>query len=103
MANIVLGSWRDRAFREREQDVSGQSTAGLLPAHDVETTSYSRKQYRSGKLVCRVRYDRYVASLEQLPETTPPWGTGDPHGKNEARLSRRPGKKANRDQVPPPS
>ena len=85
MTNIVPESWRDRAFRAGEQEASGQSTAEILPTHDAETTSSSKAQYRLGKLVKRVRHDRYVASLEQLPETTSPWGTGDPHGEKEAR------------------
>ena len=48
-------------------------------------TSSRKAQHRLGKLVNRVRYDRYVASLEQLPGTAPPRGTGDPHGEKEAR------------------
>ena len=56
-----------------------------MPAHDAETTSSSKTQHRMGKLVNRVRYDRYVASLEQLPETTPPRGMGDPNGDKETR------------------
>ena len=77
--------WRDRAFRPGQQDASGQAIAEVLPAHDAETTSSSKAQYRLGKQVNRVRYDKYVASLEQLPETTPPRGTGDPSGEKETR------------------
>ena len=87
MANIAPESWRDRAYRPGEQDSSGQSIAEVLPAHDAETTTSSKAQYRLGKLVHRVRYDRYVASLEQLPETTSPRGTGDPNGEKETRGS----------------
>ena len=85
IANIVPESWRDRAFRAGEQGVSGQSIADILPAHDAESTSSNKAQYRLGKLVNRVRYDRYVASLEQLPETNPPRGTGNPLGEKETR------------------
>ena len=85
MANIVPESWRDRAFRAGEQGASGQSIADILPAHDAESTSSNKAQYILGKLMNRVRYDRYVAYLEQLPETSPPRGTGDPHGKKEPR------------------
>ena len=85
MATIAPESWRDRAFRAGEQSASGQSIAEVLPAHDAETTSSSKSQYRLGKLVNRVRYDRYVASLEQLPETNPPRGTGNPLGEKETR------------------
>ena len=81
MANIVSESGRDRAFRALEQDTSRQSIAEELPAHDAEMTSSSKDQYRLGKRVDRVRYDRYVACQEKLPETTPPRGTGDPYGK----------------------
>ena len=85
MANIVPESWRDRAFRAGEQGASGQSIADILPAHDVESKSPNKAQYRLGKLVNRVRYDRHVDSLEELPETSPPRGTGDPHGEKETR------------------
>ena len=78
MATIVPESWRDRAFRAGEQSASGQSIAEVLPAHDAETTTSSKAHYGLGKLVNRVRFDRYVASLEQLPETNPPRGTVDP-------------------------
>ena len=43
MANIVPESWRDRAFRAGEQGASGQSIADVLPAHDVETISSSKR------------------------------------------------------------
>lgn len=33
----------------------------------------------------RVRYDKYVAYLEKLPETTPPRGMGYPHGEKETK------------------
>ena len=85
MATIVPESWRDRAFRAGEQSASGQSIADVLPAHDAESTSSSKAQYRLGKLVNRARYDSYVASLEQLPQTSPPRGTDDPHGEKETR------------------
>ena len=85
MVNIVPESWRDKAFRPGEQDTSGQSIAEVLPAHDAETASSNKTQYRLGKLAIRVRYDRYVASLKQLPETTPPRGTGDPNVEKETR------------------
>ena len=60
MANIVPESWRDRAFRAGEQDASGQLTAEVLPAHDAETTSSSKAHYGLGKVVNRVRCERYV-------------------------------------------
>ena len=51
MANIVPESWRDRAFRAGEQGASGQSIADILPAHDAESTSSNKTQYRLAKLV----------------------------------------------------
>ena len=98
MSNIVKERWRDRAFRRGEQDTSGQSMAEVLPAHDAETTSSSKAQYRLWKQVNRVRYDRCVPSLEEIPETIPPRGTGDPNGEEETKS-----KDASRDQVPLPS
>ena len=101
MANIVTESWRDRAFRAGEQGAPGQSIADILPAHDAESTRSNKSQYRLGKLVNRVLYDRNVASLEQLPETSPPRGTGDPHGEKETRGFAK-ARQRSRDQVPLP-
>ena len=101
MANIVPESSRGGAFRAGEQGASGQSIPNILPAHDAESTSPNKAQHRLGKLVNRVRYDRYVASLEQLPETSPPLGTGDPHGEKETRGFAK-ARQRSRDQVPLP-
>ena len=85
MANIVPESWRDRAFRAGEQSASGQSIADVLPAHDAETISSSKAQHRLGKLVNRVHYERYVSSLDQLPETRPQRDTSGSQGEKETR------------------
>ena len=85
MANIVPESWRDRAFRAREPDVSGQSIADVLPAHDAETNSSSKAQHRLDKVVNRVPYERYVSSLDQLPETRPQRDTSKSQGEKETR------------------
>ena len=60
--------------------------AEVLPAHDAETISSSKAQHRLGKLVNRVGCERYVASLDQLPEKTPQRGTGDPQENKETRI-----------------
>ena len=85
MANIVPESWHVRAFRPGQRNTSGQSSVEMLPAHDAKTISSSKAQYRLRKLVNRARYDWYVASLEQLPETTPPRGTGDSNKEKKTR------------------
>ena len=56
-----------------------------MTAHHAESTSSNKTQCRLGKLVNPVNYDRYVASLEQVPETSPSRGTGDPHREEETR------------------
>ena len=86
MANIVPESWRNRAFRSGEQGASGQSVAGVLPAHDAKTISSSEAQHRLGKLVLhRVHYDKYVSSLDQLPETRPQRDTSESQGEKETQ------------------
>ena len=85
MANIVPESWWDRAFKAGEQGASGQSIADVLPAHEAKTISSSKAQHRLGKLVNRVRYERYVSSLDQLPETRPQRDTGESQGEKETR------------------
>ena len=79
------GKLAGQSLRAGEQRASGQSIAYILSPHDAGSTSLNKAQYRLGKLINQVRYDRYVASLEQLPETSPPRGTGHPHGEEEAR------------------
>ena len=85
MANTMPKIWRGRVFRAGDQHASGQSVSGVLLAHNAETISSSKAQHRLGKLVDRVRFEKYVASLDQLPETTPQRGTGDPQGEKEMR------------------
>ena len=83
MTNVVPESWRDRAFRAGEQGASGQSVADVLPAHHAETISSSKAQHRQGKLVNRVRCERFVAKLDQLPEKRPQRETGDSQSEKE--------------------
>ena len=85
MAKIVPERWGDRAVRAGEQGASEQSIADVLPAHDAETISSSKAQHRLGKLVNRVRFDRYVSSPHQLPGTRPPRDTNEFQGKKETR------------------
>ena len=85
MANIVPESWRNRAFRAREQGASGQSVADVLPAHDAETIRSNKAQHRLGKLINRVQCERYVSSLDQLPETRPQRDTSESQGEKETR------------------
>ena len=85
MANIVPESWRDRAFRAGEQGASGQSIADVLPAHDAETINCSKAQHGLGKLVHRIHCERYVSSLDQLPETRPQRDTIESQGEKETR------------------
>ena len=85
MANILSETWWDRAFRAGEQDASGKWTTEVLLTHDDKTTSSSKAPYRWRKRVNRVRYDRHVASMEELLETTPPQSTGNPHEDKETR------------------
>ena len=59
--------------------------AEVLPAHVAETISSSKAQHRLGKLVNRVRYERYVSSRDQLPETKLQRGTGDSQGEKGTR------------------
>ena len=81
----VPESWRDRAVRAGEQGASGQSVADVLPAHDAETIRSSKTQHRLGKRVNRIHYERYVSSLDQLPETRPQRYKSESQGEKEAR------------------
>ena len=100
MGNTVSESWRDTAFRAGEQGASGKSIADILPAHDAESTSSNKAQYRLGKLVNRVRYDKNV-TLKQLPEKSS--GAQATHtGKRRREVPPKPSKEVNGDQVPLP-
>ena len=57
----------------------------MLPAHDAETIKSSKAQHRLGKLGNRVHYERYVSSLDQLPETRPQRDTSESQGEKEIR------------------
>ena len=87
MANVVPGSWRNRASRANEEEASGLSVMEVLPAHDGETISSHKVQHiQAGQQVNRVRFQRYVASLDQLPEVAGPSGWKDLFGGIETSL-----------------
>ena len=99
MANVVPGSWRNRAFRANEKGVSGQSDVEVLPAHDGETISSHKAQHKLGKQVNRVRYQLYIVSLDQLPEEARPSGSNDVFGESRLEISPRPVNGAYQDQA----
>ena len=80
MANVVPKSWRNRTFRANEERASWQSGVEVLPAHEGETISSHKAQQ-----VNRVRYQRYVASLDQLPEEAGPSDSNDVFGESRQR------------------
>ena len=67
MANVVPESWPNRAFRAKEERASWPSDVEVLPAYDGETISSHKAQHKLGQQVNRVRCQRYVDSLDQLP------------------------------------
>ena len=83
MANVVPKSWRNRAFRANEERASWPSDVEVLPAHDGETISSLKAQHKLGQQV--KRYQRYVASLDQLHEKAGPSGSNDVFGGIESR------------------
>ena len=102
IANIVPESWRDRAFRPGQHDTSWQSIAEVLPAHDAETTNSSKAQYRLGKLV--IGYG--MTGTPYLWNSSPRRHLRGKRATQTGRrreVSQRPGKEANRGQVPLPS
>ena len=80
MANVVPESWRNRSFHANEEIYSWQSDVEVLPACDGETISSHKVQHKLGQQVNRLRYQRYVASLDQLPEEAGPSGSNDVFG-----------------------
>ena len=86
MANVVPESWRNRGFRANEERASSQSGREVFPAHDGETISSHKAQHKLGQQVNRVRFQRYVASLDQLPEVAGPSGWKDLFGGIETSL-----------------
>ena len=77
MGDLVPRGWRDRAFRPEEVSASGNSDREVLAAHDAVTTNSLKAQKKLGKQINRVRYDRYVTSLDGLPtHARPPEGIG---------------------------
>ena len=85
MANVAPESWRNRAFRANEEGGSGQYDVEVLPAHDALTISSHKAQHKLVQQVNRVRYQRYIASLDQLPEVAGPSDGNDVSGGIETR------------------
>ena len=85
MANVAPESWRNRAFRVNEERTSWQSDVEVLPAHDGETIGSHKAWHKLRQQVNRVRYQRYVASLDQLREEAGPSDSNDVFGRIEIR------------------
>ena len=100
MSEVVPRGWRDRAFCPEEVSASGNSDRKVLAAQDAETTNSHKAQKKLGKQVNRVRYDRYVTSLDGLPTHAPPPEEVGPVGESETR-SQRPGSGVRQDQELP--
>ena len=82
---VVPESWRNRAFRANEGTASGQSDVEVLPERDGETIISHKAQLKRGQQVNRVRYQRYVSSLDELPDEAGPSGSNDVFGGFETR------------------
>ena len=85
MGEVVPRGWRDRAFGPEEASASGNSDQEVLAAHDAETTNSHKTQKKLGIQVNRVRYDRYVTSLDGLSTHACPPGEVGPFEESETR------------------
>ena len=85
MGKVLTRGWRDRAFRPEEVSASGNSDREVLAAHDAVTTNSLKAQKKLGKQINRVRYDRYVTSLDGLPTHARPLEEVGPFGESETR------------------
>ena len=81
---VVAKGGRDRPFRSEEVSKSGNSDREVLAAHDAET-ELPQSPEKLGKQVNRVRYDRYVTSLDGLPTHARPLEEVGPFGESETR------------------
>ena len=82
MKNAVPEVWRNRSLCANEEGGSGQSDVEALPAH---VSRNYLTQHKLGQQVNRVQYQRYVTSLDQLPEAAGPSGPNDVFGGIETR------------------
>ena len=85
MGDLVPRGWRDRAFRPEEVSASGNSDREVLAAYDAGTTNSYKAQKKLEKQANRVRYDRYVTSLDRLPTHARPPEEICPFGESETR------------------
>lgn len=60
----------------------------MLVAHDVETINFNKVYKTFGKQVNRVRYDRYITSLDGLPTHARPAEEVGPFGESKTRKMR---------------
>ena len=74
----------------------------MLAAHDAETINFHKSQKKLGTQVNRMRYERYVTSLDGLPiRASPPEEVGS-FGASETVNAQRSGNGVSRDQGLPP-
>ena len=56
-----------------------------LVAHDGESTTPRKAQHKLGKVVNKIQLEKFMESLEHLPEEAVPPTTDDPIGGTEAK------------------
>lgn len=78
-------SWVVWALEPQEENGRRQPTVEELAAHDGESTTTRKAQHKLGKVVNKIQLQKFMESLEHLPEEAVPPTIDDPLGGSEAK------------------
>ena len=85
LKGVVPPSWVDWALEQSGGNGRRRPTVAELAAHDGESTTPRKAQHKLGKAVNKKQLERFMESLEQLPQEAVPPNQENPFGGTESQ------------------
>ena len=85
LKGVLPSSWVRWALEPQGENGSRQPTVEELAAHDGESTTPRKAQHKLGKVVNKIQLEKFMASLDHLPEEAVPPTREHPFGGSEGK------------------
>ncbi|CAB1119445.1 unnamed protein product [Ectocarpus sp. CCAP 1310/34] len=85
LKGILPPSWVEWALEPTGETGRRQPTVAELAAHDGESTTPRKAQHKLGKAINKIQLEKFMESLEHLPQEAVPPTRDNPYGGQEAR------------------
>ncbi|CAB1116596.1 unnamed protein product [Ectocarpus sp. CCAP 1310/34] len=85
LKGIIPPSWVEWALEPTGETGRRQPTVAELAAHDGESTTPRKAQHKLGKAINKIQLEKFMESLEHLPQEAVPPTRDNPYGGQEAR------------------